>query len=116
MANYYAYFPLPFLLISLSIFFQKVIKSNFIKLFILLIFIVHIPLSWYGFEHWAGDWVIRPQQTRAYFSELNSVQKGDCIKNIYIPEYIVPQNIWRIDYLWPIFKKDFNPFCEAPQK
>lgn len=116
MANYYAYFPLPFLLISLSIFFQKVIKSNSQKLIILLIFVLHIPMSWYGFEQWAGDWVIRPQQTRAYFSELNSVQKGECLENIYIPEYIVPQNIWHIDYLWPIFKKDFNPFCKGSQK
>lgn len=112
LANYYAYFPLPFILISASVLFSKVKLSKLQILIILGIFLIHIPMSWIGFESWASTWVIRPQQTRAYFSQLNSTTRGNCIDNVYIPEYIVPQNIWKIDYLWPIFKKDFDPICK----
>lgn len=116
MANYYAYFPLPFLLISVAVFLSKMNLVGLKKMIVVSVFLLHIPLSWIGFEDWAGTWVIRPQQTRAYFQELNKIVPGQCIKNRYIPEYIVPQNIWHIDYLWPIFKKDFSPFCLKENK
>lgn len=112
MANYYAYFPLPFLLISLAILLYTMKLSGLKKMIILSLFLIHIPLSWIGFESCARTWVIRPQQTKAYFQELNTVLPGTCIENRYIPEYIVPQNIWRIEFMWPIFKKNFDPFCK----
>lgn len=112
MANYYAYFPLPFLLIALAVWLSRIKLSSFKRLIILAVFLVHIPLSWIGFEEWASEWVVRPQQTKSYFQELNKVLPGECLDKRYIPEYIVPQNIWRIDFIWPIFKKNFDPFCK----
>ncbi|HCQ30844.1 TPA: hypothetical protein DIU27_00475 [Candidatus Collierbacteria bacterium] len=111
MANYYAYFPLPFLLIAVAVFLSKYNCSGWRRALLLSIFLIHIPLSWIGFESWARDWVVRPQQTRAYFQEIDSTLPGSCLNNRYLPEFIVPQNIWRIDFLWPVFKKDFDPFC-----
>ena len=74
-------------------------------------FLLHIPLSWLGFEHWASKWVIRPQQTKKYFQELINLPPEKCLENIYLPEFIIPQKIWRLDYLWPIFKKGPFPSC-----
>ncbi|PIZ24864.1 hypothetical protein COY48_00660 [Candidatus Collierbacteria bacterium CG_4_10_14_0_8_um_filter_43_86] len=111
LANYYAYFPLSFLLIGVAVLLYRMKLTGIKRVLIMSIFLVHIPLSWTGFESWAKPWVVRPQQTRAYFAELNSTHPGSCLENRFIPEYVVPQNIWRIDFLWPIFKKDFDPFC-----
>jgi len=111
MANYYAYFPLPFLLISVSVLMSRMSLVGIKKCLVIFVVLVHIPLSWIGFEWWARVWVMRPQQTRDYFAHLDRLQPDECITNEYLPMYIVPQNIWRIDYIWPIFKKDFNPFC-----
>ncbi len=116
LANYYAYFPLPFLLIAVAVFLSKVKLTGLKKILVLSVFLIHIPLSWMGFESWAKDWVVRPQQTRAYFLELDATLPGHCLNDRFIPEFIVPQNIWRIGFLWPIFKKDFNPFCNEPYK
>ena len=116
MANYYAYFPLPFLLISIAVLLSRVKPMGIKRLLIMAVFLIHIPLSWIGFEEWASEWVVRPQQTKAYFQELDATQPGKCLENRFIPEYIVPQNIWRIDFLWPIFKKDFDPFCKQEDK
>ena len=113
MANYYVYFPLPFVMISLVVLFSKIKMHKYTSAIVLAFFLIHIPMSWIGYEEWARDWVIRPQQTKLYFEELNRVERGNCIENRIIPEYIVPQNIWRIDYMWPIFKKDFDPFCPS---
>lgn len=111
LANYYAYFPLPFLLIGLVVLLSRMKLTGIKRILILSIFLIHIPLGWIGFENWARPWVVRPQQTRAYFNELNSTLPGSCIENIFIPEFIVPQQIWKIDFIWPIFKKNFDPFC-----
>lgn len=113
MANYYAYYPLPFLLISVSLFFYRLNLKGIKKTLLLSIFILHIPLSWLGFEDWASKWVVRPQQTKAYFKRLNSLQPGECLENIYLPDFIIPQKIWRLDYLWPIFKKGPFPDCSS---
>jgi hypothetical protein len=112
MANYYAYFPLPFLLISVSVFFYRLKLKGIKMMIILFVFLLHIPLSWIGFEDWAHEWVIRPQQTKQYFLMLDYMIPGQCIKNEYLPRYIIPQNIWRVDFLWPVFKKDWSPFCD----
>ena len=80
MANYYAYFPLPFLLVAMAVMFYKAKLVGWKKLVVLAIFLIHIPLSWIGFESWARDWVVRPQQTRAYFKQLDEIKRGDCIK------------------------------------
>ena len=69
-------------------------------------------MSWIGFEDWARNWVVRPQQTKIYFAKLNNMHPGDCLENGFLPEYIIPQHIWKIDYLWPIFEKKFDPFCK----
>jgi hypothetical protein len=111
MANYYAYFPLSFLLISVSLFFHHLNLKGIKKNLLISIFLLHIPLSWLGFEHWVSKWVIRPQQTKAYFQQLNNLQPSECLENIYLPEFIIPQKIWHLDYLWPIFKKGPFPDC-----
>ena len=111
LANYYAYFPLSFLLIGVAVLLSRMKFTGIRRVLVLSVFLIHIPLSWIGFEIWAKIWVIRPQLTRAYFNELSSTLPGTCIEDVFIPEFIVPQRIWRIDFLWPIFKKDFDPFC-----
>ncbi|EKD53202.1 MAG: hypothetical protein ACD_61C00116G0003 [uncultured bacterium] len=112
MANYFAYFPLAFLLISLCLLLSKIRLNKIKTILILGVFLIHIPLSWIGFEEWAREWVVRPQQTKQYFSYLNGLKTEDCIDNEYLPEFVIPQKIWRVDYLWPVFQKDFDPFCE----
>lgn len=112
MANYYAYFPLTFLLVAMAVLFDKAKLEGWKRLVVLAIFLIHIPLSWIGFENWARDWVVRPQQTRAYFRQLDGLKMGDCIRNDYLPEYIVPQKIYRIKEIWSVFKKEWEPFCE----
>lgn len=113
MANYYAYFPLPFLLISVSLFFHSIDLKGIKKNILVFIFLLHIPLAWLGFENWASKWVVRPQQTKAYFQELINLPSTSCLKNDYLPEFIIPQKIWRLDYLWPIFKKGPFPKCSS---
>ncbi len=112
MANYYAYYPLSFLLISFSVFLKKLNPKGLKKTLLLSVFILHIGMSWLGFQDWARGWVVRPGQTKAYFQKLISLQPDECLENVYLPDFIIPQKIWRLDYLWPIFKKGPFPSCK----
>ena len=112
MANYYAYLPLSFIMISLVNYFSTYSSKKLFKISIASFFVILMVFSWIGFESWARDWVIRPQQTRNLFTKLNKLDSSTCLKNEYLPTYIVPQPRWRMDFIWPIFKKSNNPFYE----
>lgn len=113
MTNYYAYFPLAFLLISTIDFLSKVKLGKIGNLIVLAIFVLYMPVSLFAFNEKSKNWVSRPIQTRSYFQKINSISNiSKCINDDLLPEFIIPYNkTYKLSYLWPVFKKNFNPIC-----
>ena len=114
MAERYSFLPLIFGVMGVALGFSKVKWAKREKVGLLGIVIYVTLVGWIGFWKKAESWSIRPKQTREWFNKIESTQQGECLANEYLPKFIVgvDQKRWRTEFVWPLFKKDFEPFCE----
>ncbi len=112
MAERYSYLPLIFLVIGIFGCIQVNKLKRIEKISLTLFVFLTILLGVIGFQIKSKEWVTRPQKTRFFFNKLDTIKKGNCIQNTFLPDYIVKVDQWKIDHVWPILNKDFNPLSE----
>ena len=110
MAERYAFQPLIFLVIGIAIGYKKWKISRLRVWGVSLVVIYFMIVGSWGFGKKARTWRERPLQVKAWFGELGQIQRGKCYPNEYLPDFLVEADKFRIDYIWPIFKKNFNPW------
>lgn len=110
MAERYAFQPLIFGVIGIIAGYKEW-KLNSNKIIMVTIMVVYLMVvGSIGFVKKVETWRIRPLQVKSWFAELDQWQPGQCYPNDYLPYYLVEQKIWRTEYIWPIFKKNFDPW------
>ncbi len=108
----YAYLPMMFLTIAVTTTLAKLNLKLKTKEVLLVVVMMYTILSLGGFAQVTVKWTERPQKNRVLFQYLKSLEPGDCIKDTVLPWYIVEVDTWTLKDIWPVFKKDFNPFMD----
>jgi hypothetical protein len=106
----YAYMPMMFLVIAVVSSLAKIGLSLQQKKSLLLVVMLYTVLSLGAFTQVTVKWTERPQKNRALFGFLQNLKPGECLKDDFIPWYIVETDKWTLKDLWPIFGKNFDPF------
>lgn len=114
MAQRYVYMPMFFLVLALVVVLQK-IKLLEHKKIIVFLCISFVILQTAGFFWRVEAWLVRPNQTRVLFEKIDALKPSDCINDDYLPTYINPFPFRRYSDIWPVFKKDWNPFIPSKQ-
>lgn len=108
----YAYLPMVFIAIGVSVALSKINFNIFQKKVLLLSIIFFTLLSLGGFTQVTAKWTERPQKNKAFFQYIQHMKPSECLVNDFIPWYMVEVDTWTLKDIWPIFEKGFNPFTE----
>lgn len=115
MAERYGFLPLIFLVMGMALALKHYQWKKQERLIVTAMVVYTILVGWTGFVQKAQSWKVRPQQTKVWLSDLAKTEKEECLANEYLPEFVIgiKSEKWKIDYIWPILKKDFDPFAES---
>lgn len=114
MAERYAFAPLIFGVIGITIGLRKLKLTTRRVVIIFGLTIYLMVVGSIGFAKKAESWRERPLQVKEWFEELNSLAPGQCYPSEYLPDFVVEPDLYITEDIWPIFKKNFEPWRACP--
>ena len=115
MAQRYVYMPMFFLVLALIVVLHKLNVLEQYKKAVVIVCVGFMLLQTAGFLWRVQPWLLRPQQMRVVFEEIDALPPTACINDEFLPKYINPFPFRRYSDIWPLFRKHGNPFIPSNQ-